>query len=1005
MPVARLAAVMLFAAGAFGGASVASGAETEMVGVLAVAIEPETAEKLGLSDEQVAQIVRVIDRRELKGISEAMRLARLPRDERVAEFAPFRAESERQGLASLTAEQAERLRKLAAERDDPALQPTGGPSDERAEPTNAAAAAQPADTPQTESLAEPAEPAGPDETPQAPQPAASEEAAAPDDDPADTPPTTTAPADTPPTNEPSGPAASDGKLTFSFQQQPWGEVIRWFAERADLSLVVDTVPEGTLTYRDTRPHTPAEALDVLNGVLLTKGYTLVRKDRMLLVIDLEQDLVPPNVVTDVPVGELDQRGEYELVRVLVELGQVDPAAAADSVQRLAGPQGRVVVLPEARLLQVTETAGRIRTMLRVVEAMKQAAEPALAEEAELRSYALGGADGETALAVLQTLLEGAETTRLAVDDQTASLIALATPKQHAAIEATLQKLRTDGRRVELIRTDTIDPLAAAALVTRMFDPDAADEKRRDPNAPVIQADPITESVLVRGTDAQIAQVRQLIADLDTPAEARQAASGGAVRTIPLSGLELEQALQRIDAVWPSLRENPLRVTGPSGRIPSFRPGADVQNERETYDFDSLFDDRFAPPADDEPGDTPDGRTTSGLASPFRLAGQDQPPQRRADDQQTTPRPDAPPVFISPGLGSTLIASSDTDALDALEQLLAQVANSAAAGSRQYAVFYLKFADAKTAASLLDSLFGGGGSAGGGSLLGDLAGAAIGGEGGDMMGDLLGLAGGSDAVGFSSVSVDITPDVRLNALYVYATPSDLQTVNQMLRLIDQPRGPDRVESYGVPRLIPLENTSATDVVEVVRQVFTDRLEGSGGAGGQPSPQEMLRALAGAEGQQEQEPERMQIGVDERSNSIVVRSSEQLFDEVRTLVEQLDRAGVERPVATRVVSLRNTGSDALRQTLVSLLGDKAVVAGAPAAAPQTPGAPPAGAGQPPGDRGAEQNAERSQREMQERVERFQQMRRALERMRGEGGGGGGGRGRGGGGRGGRGGGPGR
>ena len=46
--------------------------------------------------------------------------------------------------------------------------------------------------------------------------------------------------------------------------------------------VLEAPPPGTFNYRDTRSYTPAEALDVLNGVLLTKGYTLVRRGRMLV---------------------------------------------------------------------------------------------------------------------------------------------------------------------------------------------------------------------------------------------------------------------------------------------------------------------------------------------------------------------------------------------------------------------------------------------------------------------------------------------------------------------------------------------------------------------------------------------------------------------------------------------------------------------------------------------------------------------------------------------------
>jgi type II secretory pathway component GspD/PulD (secretin) len=967
---ARLATALLAVLLAFGAAAPASAAETEIVGLLAVAIEPAIAKDLGLSPEQIDKLQTLADSREMKGMTQAMKVANLPRAEQVAKLAEFRTESERLAFEVLSAEQTAKLRQVAADREDAALKPVEK------------LAAEPAAEKLTAEVAEDAEM---DTVVTAPSAVQKEEVA--DEKPAARPLSDETPAATVP---------NDGKLSFNFKQQPWDDVIRWFADQAGLSLIVDQTPPGSLTYRDDRRYTPAEALDVLNGVLLTKGYTLVRKDRMLLVIDLEQDIIPPNVVTDVPLAQLDERGEYELVRVLVDLGDVDATTAADSLTRLTGPQGTVVVLPEAKMLQITEAAGRIRTMLAVIEAMKRSATPVMNAEAELRSYPLGGADGATALAILQTLLEGTGSARLAVDQQTGSLIALATPSEHLAIKQTLEKLQTDGRRVDVIPVKKVNATTAAALVNRLFNPVVGDAKTRDPNAPVIEADRYSEALLVRGTSDQVRQVRELVSQLDaSDLTSAEAGARGPVRTLHISGTELQRALEQIENVWPTLRENPLRVTKPGQGIPSFRPGSDV--ERELKEGDDPLDMLYGEPTGSKPA-TPQstetnsretrGRTTSAPSknSPFRFAVQ---PADAAAEEADGPAP----IYISPGESSTVIASRDPEALDALEDLLASVFDMQTTGSREYAVFYLKFSEASTAAALLNSIFGGDSGGGGSSLMGDLAGAAVGGgAGGDLVGDLLGMGGGaSDSVSFSSVSVDIVPDIRLNALYVYATPQDLQTVNRLLRVIDQPRGPDRIESVGVPRLIKLYNTDIADVSKVVKEVFADRL-GSSGGGGQPSPQEFLKALQGGEkGADDQEPEKMTIGIDERSNSLVVRSSEPLFEEVKTLVEQLDRAGVERPVSTRVVSLRNTGSEALKETLVSLLGDKAVLGSAAAKTATNSSGQPNQSG---GQASSGEDGERQRREIQQRIEGFRQMREMMERARGGGGGGRGGRGGGGG-----------
>jgi hypothetical protein len=110
------------------------------------------------------------------------------------------------------------------------------------------------------------------------------------------------------------------KLRFQFRFQRWADVLEWFAEQADLSLVLDAPPPGTFNFSDTREYSPAEAIDLLNGVLLTKGYTLLRRGRMLLVINLK-DGIPEGLVPQVTVEELESRGKFELVTVQFPLGR------------------------------------------------------------------------------------------------------------------------------------------------------------------------------------------------------------------------------------------------------------------------------------------------------------------------------------------------------------------------------------------------------------------------------------------------------------------------------------------------------------------------------------------------------------------------------------------------------------------------------------------------------------------------------------------------------------
>ncbi len=195
-------------------------------------------------------------------------------------------------------------------------------------------------------------------------------------------------------------ANSEGPLQFNFRFAPWKDVLEWFAERADLSLVLEAPPPGTFNYTDSKTYTVPAAIDLLNSVLLTKGYTLVRRERMLLLVNLE-DGIPPNLVTTVPVEELDQRGDFELVSCVFPLGTSDATTVEQELTKLIGPQGTVQILPQARQVVVTETAGRLRTIRAVLRTME---DPTASGTAQVRVIPLQHIRPEDAFSVIRQML-------------------------------------------------------------------------------------------------------------------------------------------------------------------------------------------------------------------------------------------------------------------------------------------------------------------------------------------------------------------------------------------------------------------------------------------------------------------------------------------------------------------------------------------------------------------------------------------------------------------------
>jgi type II secretory pathway component GspD/PulD (secretin) len=206
--------------------------------------------------------------------------------------------------------------------------------------------------------------------------------------------------------------------------------------------VLDAPPSGTFNYRDTKEYTPAEAIDLLNSVLLTKGHTLVRRDRLLMLVNLE-DGVPPNLVPQVTVEMLDKKGEFELVSCLFQLEKMTANEAAEEIGKLLGPQGSIVVLPKARQIFVTETAGKLRTVRSVLDAIER---PTSVAGGKLNLFKLKHVDAEDVLGVIRELLGLPEdqnasadgSIRIAVDPLGTRLIVSAKPEQVKRVEEIIE---------------------------------------------------------------------------------------------------------------------------------------------------------------------------------------------------------------------------------------------------------------------------------------------------------------------------------------------------------------------------------------------------------------------------------------------------------------------------------------------------------------------------------------------------------------------------------------
>ncbi len=153
-----------------------------------------------------------------------------------------------------------------------------------------------------------------------------------------------------------------------------------FADAAGLTWDREKVPPGTFTYFDSKQYTPTEALNVLNGALLQKGYILIRRDRFAVVINVDEG-IPQNLVPTVSIADLPKRASNELVRVVMLLEGKDAAKAATEVSDMLGPQGKAVALSVANSLVVTGLVKNVSEIHAVLKSYIPEEEKDLAYEA------------------------------------------------------------------------------------------------------------------------------------------------------------------------------------------------------------------------------------------------------------------------------------------------------------------------------------------------------------------------------------------------------------------------------------------------------------------------------------------------------------------------------------------------------------------------------------------------------------------------------------------------
>ncbi len=749
---------------------------------------------------------------------------------------------------------------------------------------------------------------------------------------------------------------TNGNMKFHFKNARWPDVIPLFADRAGYSLVMQSPPQGLFNYDDSNAKTPKEGLDILNKLLLGQDFLLVPNDKLLVLVDLKNP-IPTGLVQQIPIEELDpkspkEHGQYDLVSVAFSINKLPLKDAEDLIRGVlkyqGAFQGNLLTVPQSKQILVTDTVGRLRAVKQQLDRADSGDGSDLNEAVKIEVYPITVADPDSVLKVLQTALAGIPDVRLMVDTKSNFVVAQARSPQQLMIRTVINKLEgrdtmsvdqgniqfvpLSGHQQELV-LDQVQKLWWAyhpRNVIRIITPSsgvAPDEsngsrfvappggiidERHSPSA-------IPDSSSLRVPPSQKPQREMSPAPQKTPETSSGVKPTDHIKlqAPPSDNTTAAPIAARIQFV--STTTETAEEASPEPELATSVTGSD--SRAAGAETATNADDK-SKSADAKSADKPDqaGAATSNSNSP---------------------------LVVVPGPGGLIIASDDPAVMNDFKKLLGQLTSRPFRGQREYTVFYLRHARAAAAVEILGHMFPGGTSTSGGgnSLVNNFANQAIGGFGGGFGGGMLGalMAANADSGeptptvsggrGSNGSLVDIYPEPRLNALIVQANAADIDTIEQLLKVIDQPDSPEEVSITPKPRMIKVYNSEADEVANTVRNVYANRLESAAGQQQQINPADFFQAVLGGRGGRggrggnrgggaDAEPAKMTVTVDKRNNALVVAAPDTLFAEVKALVEQIDLPFTEPQQATKIISLKSgTSPSAVKTALMAVLGDQA------------------------------------------------------------------------------------
>ena len=302
----------------------------------------------------------------------------------------------------------------------------------------------------------------------------------------------------PQTGKPSTSAiAEDPQLMLNFQDVPLQSVLEYMSEAAGFIILGDTKVRGDVTILSKQPLNREEAVDLLDTILNEKGYTAIRRGRILKIVEKDKAQIE-----DIPVksgsNPADIPKKDVMVTQIIPIRFGNAGQLIENISELLPEYATISANDGSNAIILTDTQTNIHRIAEIVSAL----DTSISSISEIRVFPLVYADAKQLADVIKGLFQSSSSGSSRSSSSRGSSSSGIAEMMRARFDGGSSSSRSSGSSGRSSRSGGSGSSAALAAASRVV---AISEER-------------TNSLVVSAPSDVIPTIEQLVKEMDRTIE-------------------------------------------------------------------------------------------------------------------------------------------------------------------------------------------------------------------------------------------------------------------------------------------------------------------------------------------------------------------------------------------------------------------------------------------------------------------------------------------------------